>query len=124
MSHCLDFVTKEHCFLIPSVGNERLFRGQGEFEVCGQKFTYLIADNDGLCLWSYETQKEIIGVTDVSQASICRVNWRREWNFTSFPPKLSDLIEVGSTACVSKFLFKSLIFQTFGPAIPSCIRRY
>jgi hypothetical protein len=68
-----DFVAQERGLGIPRMGNEGFLRRQGELELVRHELTQPGADGLRLALGTCETEQEIVGVSDIAQPSVIRI---------------------------------------------------
>ena len=68
-----DPISEEACLFRGGMRDQGLFRGQFEFELIVQECPESSLDFLGLIPWASEAEQEVIGVSDVGQASIVGV---------------------------------------------------
>jgi len=79
----VQFVAKEMGSVCPSVGDRRFLLGEGEFQLT-QHLTQVVFDFLGFFTWSGKAEQDIICISTVSEASICRISGIERRQLLSF----------------------------------------
>ncbi len=114
-----DFVAAKFRGFTPRMGDERFCLGEFQLEFISEKFSELLFDLFGFCLCADNSEQEIIGISDVMEASVMGA-YSQRWKSLLVllqPPRFFDvpLLSFPKGSIGEPLVFEVQSFTFLGP---------